>query len=338
MILGIYTITGIKIRLKSGNQMQLLKIDAIHQNKHHNAFTDLIEYKGQYFCCFRQASNHISPDGFIQILVSNDLENWQKLPSIRRYLADLRDPKLSIHPDGKLLLTYYRKQYDTKSACIANENCIQFSQTGESWSQPRIYAQNNWWLWRHRWFNQTALGIAYNRAQNTVHLYQGDPLRQFHKIKDPLFSLDLNGKGYPNESDICFLADGTAICILRRDADSYSAQLGIAKPNYQQWQWFDLAEYIGGPNIIELTNGKIIIAGRRWTKTARLSTWIFELDLTDKKLIPLIELPSAGDNSYPAMLEKNANLYVSYYSQHENKKCSIYIAKLSLLSPSSLKL
>ncbi|KMT66287.1 hypothetical protein [Catenovulum maritimum] len=313
--------------------MKLISTQSIWQNNQHNAFTDLVEYQGRYFCCFRQATNHVSKDGIVRILVSDDLENWQLISTESYHLADLRDPKLTIHPSGKLLLTYYRKRFTPAGQCIANENCVSFSTTAISWSQPKVLGENNWWLWRYRFYQNTGLAIAYNRSQNTVHLYQGDPLASFHKVKDPLFSLSSHGKGYPNESDILFTEDGTAICILRRDADSFSAQLGIAKLGYQNWQWYDLAEYVGGPAMLRLSNGKIIVAGRRWIANRlkkQLTTWIFELDLDNKKLIPLLELESAGDNSYPAMIEKQGKLYVSYYSQHSNRKCAIYLASIDL--------
>ncbi|MCU4674343.1 hypothetical protein N7931_01750 [Catenovulum sp. 2E275] len=320
--------------------MQLINSKIIWQNNQHNAFTDMVEYQGLYLCCFRQATNHVSKDGFIRILSSTDLINWQTVSLIRKSNCDLRDPKLIVHPNGQLLLLYYCKVFDNQGRNTANVNCIHFTSNPVSWSGAKVLGNNNWWLWRIRFYQKQALGIAYNRSQNKVNLYQGDPLRSFHLTIDGLFGLKTHGKAYPNESDISFLADGTAICILRRDADSYTAQLGIAKPNYKKWQWFDLGEYLGGPALYKLKNGRIIIAARRILMPFRLATWLFELDLTNKKIIPLIELPSSGDNSYPAMLEKDNHLFVSYYSQHRqnaqgqinhpSQPCAIYLAKLSL--------
>lgn len=321
--------------------MQLISHQLIWGNQQHNAFTDLIKFNGIYYCCFRQATNHVSKDGIIIILKSESLNSWQIASKIVITNSDLRDPKLTIHPSGKLLLSYYHKVFDSSGKNILNQNCIQFSQNGLTWSSAKMIGEKNWWLWRIRWHNNTALGIAYNRAQNRVKLYQGDPLAGFLLKKDDLFSLKQNSKGYPNESDICFLDDGRAICILRRDADTFTAQLGISNTSYQQWQWFDLGEYLGGPAILKLGNGKIIIAARRIQWPFRLSTWIFELNLADKKLIPLFELPSAGDNSYPAMIEENGKVYVSYYSQHrilkngdkpikKQDKCAIYLASIAL--------
>ncbi len=320
--------------------LTLNKCQLIWQSHKHNAFTDLTEYKGRFYCCFREAQNHVSKDGIIRILVSNDLINWKTASLLRQANSDFRDPKLTVHPSGKLTLLYYHKRFDHQGRNYLNQNCMHFSLDGISWSGAHILGERNWWLWRIRYFKDTALGIAYNRAQNRVKLYQGDPLRGFNCRLQSLFSLAENGKAYPNESDITFLEDGTAICILRRDADSYTAQLGIAKPGYTSWKWFDLAEYLGGPAVLQLKNGKIIIAARRILWPFKLKTWLFELDLAQKQIAPLLELPSAGDNSYPAMLEKNNKLYISFYSQHRINRnnqlikkldtCAIYLAEVSL--------
>ncbi|MER2490844.1 hypothetical protein [Catenovulum sediminis] len=309
---------------------KLTQLDCIWRNNRHNAFTDLIEFNGRFYCCFREATNHISPDGIIRILVSDDLKRWQLISSVRHISADLRDPKLIKHHSGKMLLSFYRKRFDKNGQNIANENCISFSLTGYSWSSAKIIGHNNWWMWRIR----NDLGIAYNRKQNTVRLYQGDPLRAFHLVNDALFSLKNNAKGYPNESDVLKLPDGRTICILRRDADSFSAQLGISNISNHNWKWYDLGLYLGGPCMLQLENGRILVAARRFQRPRCLTTWLFELDINTKSIKPVLQLPSAGDNSYPAMLAHDNKLHVSYYSQHQENRYSyasaIYLAEVTL--------
>lgn len=184
--------------------MQLISHQLIWGNQKHNAFTDLIKFNGNYYCCFRQATNHVSKDGIIIILKSESLNNWQIASKIIIANSDLRDPKLTVHPSGKLLLSYYHKVFDHSGKNILNQNGIQFSQNGLTWSSAHIIGEKNWWLWRIRWHKNTALGIAYNRAQNRVKLYQGDPLAGFLLKKDELFSLKQNGKGYPMSQIFAF--------------------------------------------------------------------------------------------------------------------------------------
>ncbi|WP_016954133.1 hypothetical protein [Catenovulum agarivorans] len=325
--------------------MKLEQLSCIYSNNKHNAFTDLVFYQDKFFCCFRQASNHVSADGRIIILSSNDATNWQVCCTVAEYLADLRDPKLSIDANGQLQLLYYRKrfqQHNGQLRNIANENCISVSQNGRSFSQAKVVGENNWWLWRtvtSPVAQVASLGVAYNRRANRVKLMAGDRNNYYQILLDNFFGLAKYGKGYPNESDILFLDDGTAYCLLRRDADSFTAQLGIAKAPYTQWQWFDLGEYLGGPKLQQLPDGRIIVAARRflpWRKKYRLTTWLFELGQTAQgfKLKPLLELPSGGDNSYPGMCYQQGKLFVSYYSQHQHRahvpRCDIFLAQVAI--------
>ena len=39
---------------------------------------------------------------------------------------------------------------------------------------------------------------------------------------------------------------------------------------------------------------------------------------------------SGGDTSYPGLVWHDGHLWMSYYSSHENKKSSIYLAKIKL--------
>ncbi|EWH10164.1 hypothetical protein DS2_09467 [Catenovulum agarivorans DS-2] len=325
--------------------MKLEQLSCIYANNKHNAFTDLVYYQGKFYCCFRQASNHVSADGRIIILTSSNATNWQSSCTISQHLADLRDPKLSINSNNQLQLLYYRKRFKPKGGMlrnIANENCISVSTNGKSFSQPQVVGENNWWLWRTTPTRQPhipSLGVAYNRRANQVKLMMGDTYGRYSVYQQNLFSLAKNGKGYPNESDMLFLADGTAYCVLRRDADSFTAQLGVAKPPYKQWQWFDLGEYLGGPKLQQLPDGRIILAARRflpWRKKFRLTTWLYELTAQRLgfKLQPILELPSGGDNSYPGICYRQNTLYVSYYSQHQHRahvpRSDIYMAHINL--------
>jgi hypothetical protein len=53
------------------------------------------------------------------------------------------------------------------------------------------------------------------------------------------------------------------------------------------------------------------------------------LDVENKKLTPILQLPSGGDTSYPGLVWRDGFLWVSYYSSHE-AKTSIYLAKVEI--------
>jgi hypothetical protein len=143
-----------------------------------------------------------------------------------------------------------------------------------------------------------------------------------------VLSLAKHGLGYPNESDLVFVGDD-AWAIVRRDADSYSAQLGRAKWPFKKWQWYDLGMYLGGPCMLVKDKSTVWVSARIW-ENHKLTTRLLELDLVTKKLTTIAELPSAGDNSYPGLAQIEKTLFISYYSMHQDNKSQIYLAKLPL--------
>lgn len=309
--------------------MQIKWTKRIWNRAKHNAFTDLCEFAGGLFCAFREATDHISPDGVIRILHTQCDGKVKNHTRIALPGADLRDPKLSVTPDGKLLLIAYARFADASNKTSHAQSYCWFSSDGISWSGGRAFGPKNWWLWRISWRDDKAMGLAYNRDRQAVNLHEGDPRRTFLKVMPGVFSQQTHGKGYPNESDIALHADKTAYTILRRDADSCTAQLGIAKPPYRQWQWHDLQEYIGGPACIFLNQNTLLIAGRRWRKQGP-QTAIWTLNLNTRTLALKLLLPSAGDCSYPGLERINNTLFVSYYSSHQDGKSAIYLTEIGL--------
>ncbi|WP_299074853.1 hypothetical protein [uncultured Paraglaciecola sp.] len=308
--------------------MQLNWLEKIGHKANHNAFVDLCEFKQQLFCCYREAENHISADGSIRILCLDLSGNVLYSDKITVPNTDLRDPKLTLTPEGQLLLLAYARQTSVNNQTITRRNLTWLSQTGHTWSAAKECAQAGWWLWRLRWHKDTAYGFAYNRKQNAIHLYSGNPRRSFHLHQPYALSLSQHKKGYPNESDIIF-DNQKAYALVRRDADSYSAQLGHSRFPYKKWKWIDLGRYIGGPVMLALEENFALVAGRI-VKQGKLVTGLLRMNLLNGDLQELLILPSAGDNSYPGLVLKGTLLYVSYYSSHEDHKSCVYLAQINM--------
>jgi hypothetical protein len=49
--------------------------------------------------------------------------------------------------------------------------------------------------------------------------------------------------------------------------------------------------------------------------------------------VPLVRLPSGGDCSYPGMVWHGNELWISYYSSHEDSTTSIYLSRLEQIAP-----
>jgi hypothetical protein len=301
----------------------LIDLRKIWDGAPHNAFTDLIRFRGAWLCVFREGSDHRSPDGKIRILFSNDGIAWSSHAVLSLPGLDLRDPKISTTPAGVLMINA-AAAYDP-SAPIRHQSLSWFSEDGNKWSDAQKIGDPNFWLWRVVWQRNIAYSVGYSTIEPLIaRLYSSSDGRIFNILADNLFAED-----FPNEAAIAFSRDGTAVCMLRRDAGKASAQLGLARAPYLDWSWKDLGVRIGGPQLLYLPNGRIVAAVRRYGKTPWTSlNW---LDLTEGKLSEFLALPSGGDTSYAGLCWHEDMLWISYYSSHE-QRTSIYLAKVKVPS------
>jgi hypothetical protein len=309
-------------------QPEIIEVRKIWDGGGHNAFTDLIRFRDAWFLAFREGSAHVSPDGAIRILTSADGRDWTTT-AIGDSDADLRDPKLSVTPDGRLFLiaAAVRK----KNGVTTHQSMAWTSADGRIWSVGRPIGEKDVWLWRVDWQGDDAFGVGYaTTPPHLTRLYKGSADGPFEPIVPALFDA-----GFPNESDLEFLPDGTALCLLRRDgekggkADDRSAQLGRSRPPYTEWTWTDLKQPIGGPALRRLPDGRIV-AGVRLLD-GKVRTALCWLDPDSGKLDEFLTLPSGGDTSYPGLVWHDDQLWVSYYSSHEGKT-SIYLARIKVPS------
>ncbi len=308
---------------------EVVEVKKIWDDAAHNAFTDLVWFGEQFYCAFREGRGHVSADGRIRVLRSADADAWTSAALISFQGYDFRDAHLSITPDGRLMLiggAAPRKQ-DGESAPTGS--FASFSQDGTTWTEPVIVSQPGRWLWRVTWHEGKAYGVSYTAGANGdqyLSLLTSTDGIKYEPLVERLFD-----KGYPNETTLRFAPDGTCYALVRRDNSGdapSSTMLGIAGPGYTQWKWHDLGtefNAFGGPDLIRLPSGRWIAAGRMHQGGAH--TALAVLDVENKTMTRLLDLPSGGDTSYPGLLWRNDLLYVSYYSSHQGKT-SIYLAKI----------
>ncbi len=302
----------------------LVESQRIWDKAPHNAFTDLLRYRDKWYCVFREGKAHVSPDGALRVITSDDGEHWQSLSLVTSPEYDLRDAKITTTPAGELMLNgagmiadadvrYYSKSWFSSDA-------------GRTWDEGYVIGDPGFWLWRTHWHEGTAYSMGYHtlrdRTQRTLRLYSSNDGKQFETLVARVPAP--NGCG---EDKILFLEDGSAICLLRHETGNKLAQLGTAKAPYTDWTWRDLNLRIGGPNMIQLSDGRILAATRLYNGGTRTSlSW---LDPEKATLTEVLKLPSGGDTSYAGMVMHEGLLWVSYYSSHEGKT-SIYLAKVRI--------
>jgi hypothetical protein len=305
----------------------LLEIKSIWHEAPHNAFTDLIRWHDRFVCAFREGRGHVSSDGKIRILTSPDGGKWQSSAVVELAGYDLRDACLSIAPDERLMLLGGASPRPRDGETAPTGTVVAFSDDAATWTQPSQVVEPGRWLWRVAWHDGKAYGISYaagTAERSTALLTSGDGLK-FRPLVPKLLD-----DGYPTEAVLRFDEEGRLFCLQRRDGRSpaNSAMLGTSRPPYRTWQWHDLGAFFGGPNLIKIPKGPWIAAGRIITDVGP-KTALAWLDVENRSLTPILELPSGGDTSYPGLVWHDDRLWVSYYSSHEGK-ASIYLANVKI--------
>ena len=293
---------------------QLISMERIWDHAPHNAFTDLIRFRGRWWCVFREAQAHDAPGGIVRVLASETGAMWEPAATVRERGIDLRDPKLSVTPDGRLMLLMGGCLYDDDGEYLTRAPRVSFSEDGSTWSDPQKLLAEDHWLWRATWHGDRAYALS--------KLGEGKgPRRGFLYTSmdgidwDWITEFKLPGV---SETTLGFQPDGEMIALIR------PCYIGASRPPYREWSFCETPERIGGPNFIRLPDGSLWGSGRLLTAhgartvLARMTTSSYE---------PALTLPSGGDTSYAGMVWHEDLLWMSYYSSHE-EGTNVYLAKV----------
>jgi hypothetical protein len=308
----------------------------------HNAFTDLIRFDGRWYCTFREADAHVGGDGQLRVLSSADGTKWESASLLTEKGIDLRDPKLSVTPDGRLMIVAGGSVYEG-TKLLGRQPRVAFSKNGKDWTPTRRVLDEGDWLWRVTWHGGKCYGVSYNAAQRTTKEAQdaaksgtAQPGPAEWKLKlwvsgdgekyDLVTHLDV--PGHPNETTLRFSPDGEMTALVRREGGDQKGWVGTSKAPYKQWQWKPLPVRVGGPNFLALPDGPTVAVVRLYDKKVRTAVCL--LDVPGGKLAEALAFPSGGDTSYAGMVWHDGLLWVSYYSSHEGKS-AIYLAKLKVV-------
>lgn len=299
----------------------------------HNAFPDLIYAKGYYYCTFREGNSHVdnTNDGQVRIIRSKNLKKWETVALFQHESADVREARLSVMPDGRILanlavgLWKNGYQWLKSYVSISDQSGKVFSPIELAKVDSKIPPARDW-IWRVTWHQGVGYGIMYkvfpnNKPWEIVVVKTTDG-----KNYELVSNIPVDGQ--PNESTIRFDKAGKMYVMIRREAKDKKGTLGVSEYPYTNWNFHPLHIQLGGPNFIFLGEDRLIMGSRYKQETKDPRTGIFVADL-EGKVSKTIELPSGGDNSYPGMVLRKGKLVVAYYSSHEGKS-TIYLAQLPL--------
>jgi hypothetical protein len=319
---------------------EVVSVEKVWDAGKHNAFTDLLRWRDRWYLTFREADAHVGGDGQLRVLESKDGKAWAPAALIAEKGIDLRDPKLSVTPDDRLMIVAGGSVYEGKTL-KGRQPRVAFSKDGKSWTAPRRVLAEGEWLWRVTWHGGKAYGVSYNAAaratppaKKAAETGDAPPGPADWKLKlvssadgltyDLVTHLDV--PGHPNETTLRFTEDGEMVALVRREGGNTFGWVGRSKPPYKDWTWKETKHRLGGPNFIRLPSGEWWAGGRTYpggakTALARMTP--------DGGYDPVLTLPSGGDTSYPGLAWHDGLLWVSYYSSHEGKS-AIYLAKVKL--------
>ena len=333
---------------RTPEQEKIISVERIWDRAGHNAFTDLVYFNNIFYCVFREAATHKPSqnldhivNGTIRMIASKDGQNWTSVAHLYQKDTDLRDPKLSVTPDNRLMLLMGTSNYEgteLKStqgkACFFNVERKEFTQLQNISIDQKIRTGKDW-LWNITWYNGTAYGVVYQISKNKLNAWSIHLVKSQDGINyEYVTSLQVSTS--PNEADVKFLEDGKMVILVR----GASGAIGVSSAPYKKWDWNPLPVKLGGPELLVLKDDGLICATREYNSGNANRTILAKVSLSgDFKKI--LTLPSSGDTSYAGMLIKDGILYISYYSSHEGQtsiytansekgigKSSIYLAKV----------
>lgn len=320
--------------ITTGAQDITISTRQIWSNDQYCAFTSLEKFRGHYYCSFREASAHLFDDegraaeGKARIICSDDGDTWRSVALLEKEGLDLRDPKLSVMPDGRLMVVMGGSVYDGKRLSHMYPQ-VSFSTDGVHFSDPQPIVidprvcEDYEWVWRVSWHDGVGYGISYGKLHNYVLLRTTDGIHY-----DLVTHLDVMHN--PGESTLRFLDDGRMLLVARREGGKGNQRgiLGLSHAPYTEWEWHNMNVPLGGPDVLLLSDSSFVLGTRSLyasEKTMLLKGYL------DGQCEEVCILPSGGDdNSYTGMIVVGDELWVTYYSRHEGKNASIYLSRAPL--------
>ncbi len=318
-------------RKSNAAEARIVSLQKIWDGGEHNAFTDLIRFDGRWICTFREGARHASPAGIIRVLESRGGVEWTSAALLSEDGIDLRDPKVSLTSDGRLMIVAGGSVM-REGKYVSRQPRVYFSNDGRSWTASRKILEPGHWLWRVTWFGDKAYGVSYlggggTKEKRAAFLFEsadGIAWRQITELKLPNIS----------ETTLRFRADGEMIAfsVLVHSLPGQPAKratgVGTSRPPYREWRWREIPYPSGGPNFILMPDGRWLAGTRKFSADMKTTETVLAwLSLDDVR--PFLTFPSGGDTSYPGLVWHEEELWTSFYSSHEDKT-AIYLARVKL--------
>ncbi len=327
----------------AGPEVAVRNVRRVFDNGEHNAFTDLVRFKGRLYLTFRSCpdGHMVHPTASIVVLGSDDGRQWEPVHQFRVAKRDTRDPHFLVFRDR--LFVYSGTWYCGEGSPQASDYDLNlhlgyavWSDDGATWQGPvMLEGTFGHYIWRANAFG----GKAYLCGRRKKEFAVG-PRGEGAVVESAMLESDdgliwrtraLFQEVRGDETAFQFERDGGIVAIGRRGRDR--AQLLRSEPPYERWERKELGRYIGGPLLVQW-GGRYMVGGRKMGEDGSYKTSLCWLE--GDALREFAELPSGGDNSYPGFVEmSDRRALVSWYSSHEKDEAgraitAIYLADLEV--------
>jgi len=317
-------------------QVKIENIRRVFHNGEHNAFTDLIRWRGQFWLTFRSCpdGHGVASTASIIVLKSSDTRTWTQVHQFAVPKRDTRDPHFLVFKEKLFIYTgtwYAGDGVPAPGTVDFNRHLgyAVWTADGARWEGPRhLEGTYGHYIWRVATHGDKAY-LCGRRA------YAGGRQSALLESDDGLIwrfrSLFQESAG--NETAFHIEPDGALTAISRKT--SFTSDLSRSRPPYTDWSRVELPTFIGGP-LLTRWKDQWLVGGRRWEEQNQVRTPITTLYwLVGDELVRFAELPSGGDNSYPGFVElDDGRGLLSWYSTHEKNAAgepitAIYLAELA---------
>lgn len=287
----------------------------------HNAFPDLVEWRGALYLVYRSAASHLDMRSKLVLQRSTDARNWEKTAELALAAEDIRDPKLAVI--GERLFIYALK--NVSPVALPYATIYTSSADGSTWLPWQLAGPPGWLFWRPKTRDgQTWYVPGYSVQHDQTALFQSRDGISWEQVSQ------IYAGAAQSEVELAFTASGGLAAVIRLErADGGAAgmfaasQIAWAQPPFLTWSsQRSRTTRLDGPALFAY-QGELFAAGRAEPAGGVLPgspggllnkkrTALFGLSAAGLK--HLTDLPSSGDTAYPAAVVRGDEALVVYYT------------------------
>ncbi|MHA1147988.1 MAG: hypothetical protein ACTSR8_07050 [Promethearchaeota archaeon] len=303
----------------------------------HNAFTDMVYWKDNFYLAFRAASVHAPvEDARIIVMKSEDAKDWKIVEEFSVKGKDIRDPKFGIIGD-KLFIYNIVREINSEFDGEVTKTKYSFTKNGDDWEDLEDIEPENHRFWRTKTYNNRSWQCIIFE-QGNVKLYNTTDGINWDKIST------IYDEPEADETDFAFLPNRKIVVITRLQTSQITGDkasrtlISTASAPYTKWDQ-EVAEIarLDGPCLFNISDKLFAVARyqpeidglfqQSGSVFAKKRTGLYYVE--KDKILYLSDLPSDGDTSYPAAVVKGKYLYVSYYTTDTTRDYPWFLGQIS---------